>query len=72
LKRSADEADDLRHEFVYPENLLLGLLREEDTDEWQTLQKVGITLPEVRRVTSQEPDLVSGEDATGEFPADEH
>ncbi len=44
--------------------------REEDTDEWRTLQKVGITLREVRRVMSGEPDLVSSEDATGQFPAD--
>jgi len=65
LERSFQEANDLRHKFIRPEHLLLGLLREEDTDEWRTLQKVGITLREVRRVMSGEPDLGSAEDATG-------
>ncbi len=63
LERSVQEADDLRHKFIRPEHLLLGLLREEDTGEWRTLQKVDVTLREVRRVMSAEPDLVSGEDA---------
>ncbi len=71
LERAVQEANDLRHKFIRPEHLLLGLLREEDTDEWRTLQKVGITLREVRRVMSAEPDLVSGEDATDHFLADE-
>jgi ATP-dependent Clp protease ATP-binding subunit ClpC len=71
FERSVQEANDLRHKFIRPEHLLLGLLREEDTDEWRTLQKVGVTLREVRRVLSGEPDLVSGEDATGQFLADE-
>lgn len=48
LERSVQEANDLRHKFIRPEHLLLGLLREEDTDEWRTLQKVGVTLREVR------------------------
>jgi ATP-dependent Clp protease ATP-binding subunit ClpA len=68
FERSVQEADDLRHKFIRPEHLLLGLLREEDTEEWRTLQKLGITLREVRRVMSGEPDLVSGEDATGPIP----
>jgi len=62
FQRAVREADDLRHKFIRPEHLLLGLLREEDTAEWRTLQKVGITLRDVRRVMSLEPDVPSIED----------
>jgi ATP-dependent Clp protease ATP-binding subunit ClpC len=64
LQRTVQEADDLRHRFIRPEHLLLGLLREEDTEEWRTLQKVGITLREVRHVLSEEADVAPGEDGT--------
>ena len=57
LKRAVQEADDLGHESIRPEHLLLALMREENTDAWRTLQKVGVTLREVRRVLGGEPDV---------------
>jgi hypothetical protein len=39
---------------VRPEHLLIGLLREEGTEVWRTLNEAGVTLREVRRVLSYE------------------
>jgi ATPases with chaperone activity, ATP-binding subunit len=64
LQRAVQEADDLGQYFIRPEHLLLGLLREENTAESQTLRKAGVTLQDVRRVLSAEPD-VPAEDVEG-------
>lgn len=57
LQRAAHEADDLRHRFIRPEHLLLGILRDEGTDEWRMLQKTGMTLSGVRAAMDSEPDV---------------
>ena len=49
LERAIQEADALGHQDVTPEHLLLGLLRDEQTDAWRTLRGVEVTLREVRR-----------------------
>jgi ATP-dependent Clp protease ATP-binding subunit ClpA len=64
LQRAVQEADDLGQYFIRPEHLVLGLLREENTAESQTLRKAGVTLQEVRRVLRAEPD-VPAEDVEG-------
>jgi hypothetical protein len=39
---------------------VLGLLREEGTEAWKTLHRAGVSLREVRRVMSAEPDWPVG------------
>ena len=54
LQCAAEEADALRHLAVRPEHLLLGLLRNENSEAWRVLDEVGVTLREVRRILAQE------------------
>jgi ATP-dependent Clp protease ATP-binding subunit ClpC len=61
LQTAMEEADDLRHKAIRPEHLLLGLLRDENTDAWRTLHEAGVTLRDVRRILREEGD-------TGEPP----
>ncbi len=63
IERAVEEANALNHQFVRPEHVLLGLLRDEDTEVWRTLNEAGVRLREVRRVLGEEPD-------TGEPPTD--
>lgn len=56
LQCCADEADALRHQAIRPEHLLLGLLREEDTEAWRALNEAGVSLQALRRVLRDEPD----------------
>ena|SRR5215213_4620782 len=56
LERSIAEADALGHRGIRPEHLVLGLLRDEGTPAWDILNRAGVTLREVRRVMSEEPD----------------
>lgn len=55
LERAVQEADDLAHTTIRPEHLLLGLLRDENTEAWRTLQEAGVRLREVRRIMGEEP-----------------
>jgi ATP-dependent Clp protease ATP-binding subunit ClpC len=55
LERAAEEADELRHKTIGPEHLLLGILREEKSQAWRTLDEAGVTLREVRRIMAQKP-----------------
>ncbi len=55
LQRAGEEADDLGHNAIRPEHLLLGLLRDESSDVWRTLQQAGVTLRELRRMLAEEP-----------------
>jgi ATP-dependent Clp protease ATP-binding subunit ClpC len=55
LERAAEEADALRHKTIGPEHLLLGILREEKSQAWRTLDEAGVTLREVRRIMAQRP-----------------
>jgi ATP-dependent Clp protease ATP-binding subunit ClpC len=64
LERSVAEADALGHHAIRPEHLVLGLLRDEDTNAWATLHRAGVGLREVRRVLKEEPDK-SAHGATG-------
>jgi ATP-dependent Clp protease ATP-binding subunit ClpC len=54
LQRGGEEADDLGHNAIRPEHLLLGLLRDESTEAWRTLQQAGVTLRELRRMLAEE------------------
>ena len=56
LGRAAEEADALSHNAIRPEHLLLGLLRDEKSQAWRTLDEAGITLRDVRRIMAEEPD----------------
>lgn len=53
LERATQEADDLRHHDVRPEHLLLGILRDERTEAWRTLNESGVTLREMRRILGE-------------------
>jgi ATP-dependent Clp protease ATP-binding subunit ClpC len=64
LERSVAEADALGHHAIRPEHLVLGLLRDEDTNAWATLHRAGVSLREVRRVLKEEQDK-SAHGATG-------
>jgi ATP-dependent Clp protease ATP-binding subunit ClpC len=55
LERAAEEADALRHKTIGPEHLLLGILRDEKSQAWRTLDEAGVTLREVRRIMAQKP-----------------
>jgi ATP-dependent Clp protease ATP-binding subunit ClpA len=55
LERAIQEANDLGHKTVRPEHLLLGLLRDENTEAWRTLQEAGVRLREVRRILGEDP-----------------
>ena len=54
LEHAAGEADELRHKAIRPEHLLMGLLRDEGTEAWQTLNEAGVTLRELRQVLAEE------------------
>ncbi len=62
LQHAAREADDLRHGYIGPEHLLLGLMREDESVAGSVLLGQGLRLPAVRasilRVTGElaEPD----------------
>jgi ATP-dependent Clp protease ATP-binding subunit ClpC len=64
LERSVAEADALGHHAIRPEHLVLGLLREEGTQAWNTLHRAGLTLREVRRMLKAEPEESAGNNAT--------
>jgi ATP-dependent Clp protease ATP-binding subunit ClpA len=55
LQRAVEEADALGHNAIRPEHLLLGLLRDESTAAWRTLQDARVTLRELRRRLAEEP-----------------
>ena len=55
LQCAAEEADALRHLPIGPEHLLLGLLRDENSQAWRILDEARVTLREVRRILAQEP-----------------
>jgi len=54
IGRAAEEADQLGHEAIRPEHLLVGILRDESSDAWRTLHKAGVTLREARRSLAPE------------------
>jgi ATP-dependent Clp protease ATP-binding subunit ClpA len=54
LQFGASESDALEHRDIRPAHLLLGLLREEGTEAWRTLNAAGMTLKEVRQALTQE------------------
>ena len=66
LERSAAEADALGHDAIRPEHLVLGLLREDGTQAWNTLHRAGVRLREVRRMLKAEPEESAGNNATGD------
>jgi ATP-dependent Clp protease ATP-binding subunit ClpC len=53
LERAVDEANELGHTAVRPEHLVLGLLRDEHTQAWQTLHQAGVSLRDVRRILKE-------------------
>lgn len=53
LGRAAEEADGLGHKAIRPEHLLLGILRDESSEAWRTLDEAGVTLLQVRRIMAQ-------------------
>ncbi|MFL5640097.1 MAG: Clp protease N-terminal domain-containing protein [Gemmatimonadaceae bacterium] len=55
LQAAAEEADELGHNAIRPEHLLLGLLRDESTQASHTLREAGVTLRELRRMLADEP-----------------
>ena len=56
LERAVEEANELRHTTVRAEHLLLGLLRDEDTQAWRTLHQAGVSLRDVRRILKEAGD----------------
>ena len=60
FERMVVEADALGQHAIRPEHLVLGLLREEGTEAWKILHRAGVSLREVRRVMSAEPDWPVG------------
>jgi ATP-dependent Clp protease ATP-binding subunit ClpA len=64
FERSVAEVDALGHHAIRPEHLVLGLLREEGTQAWNTLHRAGLTLREVRRMLKAEPEESAGNNAT--------
>jgi ATP-dependent Clp protease ATP-binding subunit ClpC len=54
IGRAAEEADQLGHKAIGAEHLLLGILRDESSEAWRTLQKAGVTLREARRIMRDE------------------
>ena len=55
LGRAAEEADELGHKAIRTEHLLLGILRDESSEAWGTLNEAGVTLGETRRIMREEP-----------------
>jgi ATP-dependent Clp protease ATP-binding subunit ClpC len=50
LTRAGEEADQLGHDAIQPEHLLLGILRDDSSDVSRTLNDAGVTLHEARRI----------------------
>jgi ATP-dependent Clp protease ATP-binding subunit ClpC len=62
---AADEARDLRHDYIGPEHLVLGLIREQDGLAARTLDELGVTAAAVRA----QLEAVAGEPReTGQMP----
>jgi ATP-dependent Clp protease ATP-binding subunit ClpC len=55
LERTEAEANGLGHRAIGPEHLLLGILRDEETEAWRVLHSAGMTLENVRRILREEP-----------------
>lgn len=55
LERTIREADDLGHDAIRPEHLVLGLLQADRTEAWQRLHDAGMTLGNARRFLREHP-----------------
>ena len=55
LGRGCEEADVFEHKTIGAKHLLLGLLRDEDSQASRTLREADVTLRELRRIVSEEP-----------------
>jgi len=54
LGRAAEEAEELGHKNIWPEHLVLGILRDESSEASHTLRKAGVTLLQIRRIMADE------------------